>query len=187
MSFAHSSTALIVLIKTKGKERLKNFITFASILLGVIAFLVIFNEFIRNIFSSIYKVGTDDSGRIDIYINGLRQYLESPILGKGFYECEAFRWGVKTEGLFLPGRYHNTYVQILASCGTIGMIAYLYHRYQTIKLCLKAKNPGSLMIQITILGFLLISIFDCHFHNFGPGFLYSALLLLLEKVYNYNE
>lgn len=179
--------ALVILIKTKGKERIKNFLTFLSILILVILFMIVFNSLIRNLFSSIYKVGTSDSGRINIYIEGLKQYKDNPILGNGFYACQAFRWGIKEGGEFLPGRYHNTYVQILASCGTIGIIAYLYHRYQTIKLCIKSKNPGGLIITLTLIGFIFISLFDCHFHNFGPGLIYSALLLLLEKVYNYSQ
>lgn len=179
--------ALIVLWKTKGKERIINLITYLTILLSVIIFLCIFNSLVRNMFSSIYRVGTDDSGRIEIYIDGLKQYLEYPILGNGFYACDSFKWGITNKDLFIPSRYHNTYVQILASCGTLGIIAYLYHRYETVKLALKSKNNGATIIKLSIIGFLLISIFDCHFHNLGPGFLYSALLLLLENVYLYKE
>ena len=144
-------------------------------------------EDIKIIFHSVLQKGADDNGRIEIYINGLKQYKDSPILGKGFYECEAFRWGVPfTEQSFLPPRYHNTYIQILASCGTLGIIAYFYHRYQTLKLMWKNKNTGNLIIAITLLGFIMLSAFDCHFHNFGPGFLYSALLLFSEKLYSNN-
>lgn len=179
--------ALVVLIKTSGKERMKNFITFMSILLITISSFIIFNDKIQNLFSSIYKVGASDSGRFKIYIEGFKQYLDYPLFGNGFYACKAFRWGINNEGLFLPGRYHNTYVQILASCGTVGIIAYLYHKYQTIKMCFKSKNPGATIITLTLIGFILICLLDCHFHNFGPGLLYSAVLLLLEMVYNYNE
>lgn len=177
--------ALVTLFATKGKERIKHLITYLVLFILLIVFLLIFKEIIENVFASIYKVGTDDSGRIDIYKNGLEQFKESFVFGKGFYECDAFRWGVKYEsGDFLPPRYHNTYVQILASCGIVGMVAYLYHRYQTIKLIYNNMNAGNAIISITILGFLMISVFDCHFHNFGPGLIYSALLLLSEKVYS---
>ena len=33
---------------------------------------------------------------------------------------------------------------------------------------------------LVFLGLPLTSILDCNFFNFGPGFLYSAILLLLE-------
>ena len=180
-------SAIVVLIKTSGKEKLKNFITYLLILLVAILGFMIFKDTIKNLFASIYKVGTSDSGRFDIYIEGIKQYLDYPIWGNGFYACKAFRWGINEEGLFLPGRYHNTYVQILASCGTVGLIAYLYHRYQTIKLCLKSNNPGATIITLTLIGFILIGLLDCHFHNFGPGLLYSGVLVLLENVYCYKE
>lgn len=176
---------ILTLIKSKGKEKIKNLLLFASLILCLVGGFVVFDEQIRNIFSSVYKAGTNDSGRVKIYVNGLKQFKESPIFGKGFYECEAFRWGISYEtGDFLPPRYHNTYVQILASCGVVGILAYAFHRFQTIKMIVKNKNIGNTIIAITLLGFILLSLFDCHFHNFGPGFLYSALLILSEKVYS---
>jgi len=187
-TITYSICALFTLIKTNKIERIKHLITFLSLLTIAITILYIFKESITNMFSGVYKAGTDDSGRFDIYKHGLEQYAESPIFGKGFYECEAFRWGVPySEGAFLPPRYHNTYVQILASCGTIGIIAYLFHRFETIKLFYKSKDIANQLIGITLIGFILIGLLDCHFHNFGPGFLYSALLLLSEKIYNSNE
>ena len=180
--------ALFTLIKTKKTERIKHLITFFALLITAITILFMFKETIINLFFGVYKAGTNDSGRFNIYKHGLEQYIESPILGKGFYECEAFRWGIPyKEGSFLPPRYHNTYVQILASCGTIGIIAYLFHRFETIKLFYKSKDTANQLIGITLIGFILIGLLDCHFHNFGPGFLYSALLLLSEKIYNNNE
>lgn len=176
---------VLTLIKSKGKEKIKNLCLFTFLILCLIGGFVVFDEQIRNIFSSVYKAGTNDSGRVKIYVNGLKQFKESPIFGKGFYECEAYRWGVSYEaGDFLPPRYHNTYVQILASCGITGILAYAFHRFQTIKILLKNKNLGNTIIAITLLGFILLSLFDCHFHNFGPGFLYSSLLIFSEKVYS---
>jgi hypothetical protein len=40
---------------------------------------------------------------------------------------------------------------------------------------------SKLFIWLCIFAFLVSSLFDCFFFNFGPGLLYSALLLLLEK------
>ena len=178
----------VVLINTKGKEKLKHFIFFSIILLGVILTLILLKDLLNNVFASIYKVGTDDRGRITIYEKGLKQFLDNPIFGNGFYECKTFRWGVPYKDTdFLPPRYHNTYVQILASCGIEGIIAYIFHRIQTIKLVLEKRNLGNLIISVTLFGFIILSLFDCHFHNLGPGFLYSALLIFSEKVYSNKE
>lgn len=177
----------IVLINTKGKEKIKNIILLIMISIVVISTLLLLDDLLNKVFASIYKVGTSDSGRIHIYKDGLKQFLENPIFGNGFYESNAPRWGIPYKSTdFLPPRYHNTYVQILASCGVVGIAAYIFHRIQTIKLLLKQKNIGNLIIGVTLFGFIILCLFDCHFHNFGPGFLYSALLIFSEKIYS-NE
>ena len=182
-SIIYCICALITLIKSEKKEKIKHLITYSILLTSIIVIMILFKERIMDMFSSIYNVGTDDNGRIEIYKDGLTQFKDYPIFGNGFYECKAFQWGVTTENTFIPPRYHNTYIQILASCGIVGIITYLYHRYQTIKLFYKNKDLNSIFIMITLLGLILIGFLDCHFHNLGPGFIYSALLLLAEKVY----
>ena len=178
---------IIVLINSKGKEKAKNFIFFLVILITTILILILLKDLLERVFASIYTAGTSDRGRINIYKNGLKQFKDNPIFGNGFYQCEAYRWGIAYEsGDFLPPRYHNTYIQILASCGIVGIIGYVYHRIETIKILLKRKNLGNLIIGITLFAFIILCLFDCHFHNLGPGFLYSALLIFSEKVYS-NE
>ena len=182
-SIIYITCVIATLILTKGKERIKNIITFSILILLLLIVVITFKEKIINIFASLLKAGIKDSGRFKIYIEGFKQYLDNPILGNGFYECGAKRWGVPYDGGFLPGRYHNTYIQILASCGSIGILAYIYHKYQIFKNIYKNKNIGNLIIFITIIGYALICLLDCHFHNFGPGLMYSILLLFSEKLY----
>ena len=174
---------ITTLAVTKGKEKIKNIITFSILIFLLFITIIIFKDKIINIFDSLLKAGFKDSGRFKIYIEGFKQYLDNPILGNGFYACNVKRWGVAYDGGFLPGRYHNTYIQILASCGSLGIIAYIYHKYQIFKNILKNKNIGNLIIFITLIGYALICLLDCHFHNFGPGLMYSILLLFTEKLY----
>ena len=77
---------------------------------------------------------------------------------------------------------NNTIIQILSSCGIIGMIAYLYHRVQTIKLFFKNKNLEKTFIGLSILVLLLTSMLDCHFFNIGPTLFYSMALIFAEKI-----
>jgi hypothetical protein len=176
-------SAIATVVLSKKAERTKSIITLLILLILAYIITVIFRVKIQEIFASIYKAGADDAGRFEIYRAGFKHYTEYPIFGQGFYRCDSFRWGIPyTADSFLPPRYHDTYIQILASCGTIGIIAYLYHRYETLKLFFMSKSISNIFIFIMLMGFIMISVLDCHFHNFGPGFLYSALLILAEKV-----
>ena len=113
-------------------------------------------------------------------------FLKSPLFGEGYYSFQGYIWNLTSHTpTFLPARIHNTHFQIIASCGLLGILSYIYHRYQTIKILRNCqKDPATIVIKTTLVIFLLMSILDCHFHNLGPGFIYSAILLLLEKVYS---
>lgn len=137
-------------------------------------------DIIAKIFASVIEKGMNDAGRFDIYFGGLDQFLESPVFGNGFYECGAFRWGDNSIGEFLPARYHNTAVQLIASTGAVGFLAYCYHRVETLLLVFRKRNVEKYFIGLCVFGLLLTSLLDCHMFNLGPGFTYSALLLFLD-------
>ena len=136
--------------------------------------------------------GLDDSGRFEIYITGLKQFLEAPFFGNGFYCSEGlvFQHGqgvIPTEGYFLPPRYHNTVVQLLASCGVVGLLGYGFHRYQTIKLFIKNPAPHKTFLAMGLLAHALASLLDCHMFNMGPGLTYGVMLLFAEMLPNIVE
>ena len=139
------------------------------------------------ILDSMVDSGLDDSGRFDIYQIGLKQFLEAPFFGNGFYCSEGivFQYGqgvIPTEGYFLPPRYHNTVVQLLASCGIVGLVAYGYHRFQTIKLFVKKPAPHKIFLAMGLLAHILASLLDCHMFNMGPGLTYGMMLLFAEML-----
>lgn len=171
---------LTMLVKAKKGRRLVLFLIEFFILASVSVAVIVYQDVIKDMFNSVIDVGMNDSGRFDIYRAGFAQFLENPIFGNGFYASEAFRWGDTTVGKFLPGRYHNTLIQLLACCGGVGIVAYLFHRYQTLRMLFTERSTEKYFIFLCILGLLFTSILDCHFFNFGPGFTYSALLLFME-------
>lgn len=134
-------------------------------------------------FDSVDKLS---SGRLDIYITGIKDvYLKYPIFGQSFFPLEEFK-GIYTNGhikeivSIIPPRWHNTVVQMLASCGTVGMLAYSYHRIDTIILYFKKRTVTNAFIGLSVLTMLLMSLLDCHFFNIGPVFFYSTALAVME-------
>lgn len=120
----------------------------------------------------------NDNGRFAIYEHGLINYLTSPVFGGGFSSStfDAHRFNI-----FLPPRYHNTFVQMLATCGSVGFLAYLFHRYQTIKLCISSKKLSTAFVALAIGTMLFASMFDNHLFNIYPTFAYTLFLVGIEK------
>lgn len=164
----------------KTKRRVPLIIVQGSVFVVLATGCVICWDVLAKIFASVIDRGMSDAGRFDIYFGGLDQFLESPIFGNGFYECGAFRWGDNSIGEFLPARYHNTAVQLIASTGAVGFLAYCYHRVETLLLVFRKRNVEKYFIGLCIFGLLLTSLLDCHIFNLGPGLAYSALLLFLD-------
>ena len=124
-----------------------------------------------------------DSGRLDIYKAGLKIFLDNPIFGEGFFTSYPGLFTLaqtKEFTSFFPPRWHNTIVQILASCGGVGILAYAYHRFGTIRLYIQKQTVANTHILHFIITLLIMSLLDCHFFNIGPVFLYSTALAVME-------
>ncbi len=131
--------------------------------------------------------GADDSGRFELYKSGLKTFLQSPILGTGFYGAidagiYQHAWKVIPDDFFIPPRYHNTVVQLLATGGVVALLAYLFHRFQTVLLAFKNPAPHKTFLGLCICAHLLASLLDCHVFNLGPGLTYGIILLCMEML-----
>lgn len=162
---------------------------------GALIGLIFFSDALAKLFMrvpDIIKPSVDggflfnDSNRFEVYREGLKSYLKFPIFGDSFYPSGYKPWQVGTaEGMkeytsFFPPRWHNTIIQMLASCGTLGIVAYAFHRVQTVKMVLEKRNLTTAFIVLTVSTLLAMSLLDCHMFNIGPAFFYSMALVFLE-------
>lgn len=113
------------------------------------------------------------SHRFSIWKYGLEQWAHHPILGVGWYQCNYYSF-------IYPARYHNTYVQLLSSTGIIGLLAYLFHRFETLYVAFKKPTLEKTFAIICIMALMAISLVDCHFFNIWLGFGYGFLLAFIE-------
>ena len=174
---------LIALIKSQKKERVYQFIVLgAALLLAIIVVAVFWDKLIELFSDMIEKTfsGDPSNARGPIYKQGWEHFLINPSFGVGFYECTAFRWGSLSEDAFLPPRYHNTLIQLIASGGIFALATYLFHRAQTLFLLFRRPTMEKTFMALGILALLLTSLVECHFFSFGPGLLYSSLLVCAE-------
>lgn len=120
------------------------------------------------------------SSRSYIYDMGFKNFERAPIFGVGFYSPELGEVLNNVSGLdAMPDFYHNTLLQMAASCGLIGFIVYVVHRCQTVLSFLNNITPERTFIALSILVILILSLFDVHMFDILPTFLYSCFLAVL--------
>lgn len=152
---------------------------------GILVLVMLFGEQLLQLFKPLLSQGLDPSNRDDIYVKGLKLFLKYPLFGGSFFSTEYTPWGWSTNAAFsglIPPRWHNTYVQLLASCGFFGLAAYTQHRLQTVKIFAHSRNPEKIFIACSLVVLLATSLFDCHFFNLGPVMFYSMALAFAENI-----
>lgn len=148
-----------------------------------IVILALFYSELTQLFKELWDAGLRSQERFAIYVEGFRQFLKFPVFGGSFFPVEYWPYSWSTSEAFLkwfPPRWHNTFVQLLATGGVSLLAGYVLHRVQTVKLFVKNFNTGKLFAGLTVLALLLTSLVDCHFFNIGPVLFYSALLAFVE-------
>ncbi len=152
-----------------------------------VVFLIIFLLFaddLMRLFRTLLGFGLDPFKRDIGYMAGWKQFLAHPIFGGTFYPVEypLFSWSTSAEFVaFFPPRWHNTLIQIVASCGIVGFAAYSFHRIQTLWLFLHRFSGKKMFALISMTTLLATSMVDCHFFNVGPVLFYSMMLAFVEK------
>jgi O-antigen ligase len=124
------------------------------------------------------QYGFADNGRFAIWRTGVEKFLSAPLFGSGFYDSY-----VEEEWSFVlyPYLYHNTLIQMLASCGIVGVLAYVWHRMTTVRLVLQKPNAGKSFLGLCIAALLLFSLLDTILFNTYPMIFYALMLLFMEK------
>ena len=140
---------------------------------------------VKVLFEFILRRGLKLSKRDIVYTDGLKLFTQSPIFGTTFYPpAEVAPHDFSSSEVFsnfFPARWHNTIVQLLACCGLFGLVAYGFHRVQTVKLFLTKPCARKLFTAASILTLILASLVDCHFFNIGPVLFYSIALAFGEN------
>ncbi len=182
---------IVVLVGSKGWERWKNLIAYGGFALVALISILVFRERIELLFQSVSDAGWDDSLRFDTYRACWKRFLEAPWFGSGFYhtpgtvlQVETGMWttmdGIVEVTGFMPPRAHNTLFQLLASGGVIMTLGYSVHRVQTGFLFYRHPTAVKTFLSFCAAALLLTSLLDCHLFNFGPGLIYSIILLFAE-------
>ncbi len=173
----------VVLMFFYTDDRKKKIIAMAVVAVLFMALVALFRKQLYRLFYQSLDDASELVSRYTIYGNGLRTFLDAPLFGGSFYpgKYPAWGWSIDYVRKSLPDRWHNTVIQLLASCGITGLLAYGYHRLQTVKMALQFRTREKKLTAIAVLIMLACSLLDCHFFNLGPTLFYSIILSFLDK------
>lgn len=150
---------------------------------GAMLIVIVFHKQLLLLFDNLLEIGLNPSSRDIIYKEGLKLFGEAPIFGNSFFSPGYQPWDWSTVNSFsgfFPPRWHNTLVQILASCGLVGLCAYCLHTVQIVHLFLSRFTKERVFIACSVAVLIGCSMFDCHFFNVGPTLFYSTALAFAE-------
>lgn len=175
---------LAYLIK-KTKQKLINWLIIGAACIAAIVVVAIrwhsFTNAFSQIFSNIIVNGQlNGSGRMKLYATALNEFFKAPLFGTGFYSGGLDGMLDNAAGMdIIPLFYHNTILQLAASCGVIGLAAYIVHRCQTVFSFFKTVTVERSFIAVSILVLLVLSLLDVHMFDILPTLLYSSFVAVL--------
>lgn len=145
----------------------------------VVGFCAIFlHEKIISVLQNFINTGFDDHGRYVLWKTGTEKFLKHPIFGAGFYDNGIVsEWDIQIYPFF----YHNTIVQIIGSTGIVGMAAYLWHRFATVKRVVEKPSLYKTYLGLCILACLGFCMLDVMLFITYPLIFYTLILLFMEK------
>ncbi len=174
----------ILLMVAGAKNRRSNIRALVLVIGSTVLLVAVFHKPLLRLFHGLLDMGMDPSHRDTFYIEGIKQFLKYPIFGGSFYPIDFSPWNWATESAvtgFLPPRWHNTVIQLIACFGAVGLAAYGFHRFQTVRLLLRRRTQEKTFIACSVLALCLVSLLDCHFFNIGPVLFYSSALAFAEN------
>ncbi len=167
-----------ILVLLKKENRIQNLIVYATVVFLALIILIAMRSTVMGIITGFLEQG--DSGRVEIFKDAVESFKENPIFGQGFYDCIAI-YHNPAGATFIPTFWHNTFLQMLAACGAVGLGVYLFHRIQTIIVFVKKPSYSKTFVGVCIFALLIACMMDCHIFNLGVTLFYSVLLAFGEK------
>lgn len=170
---------IIVLIKSKSRERLLHCIVIAIIVIAIAVCVFVFRERLQNLFSALLWVKTDDAGRKELFTQAWDYFRKYPVFGVG--------WGGETwvgngNNFLKFFMAHNTFLQVLGSLGIFGTAAYLFHRFQTLWMIFRKFSLEKCFTALIVFAMLFMSMMDVHVFLVETAIYYSIVLVFLEGI-----
>lgn len=177
---------LILFVLIKGRSKILNLVVTLLISATIGLCACFFKDKLVLIYDFFLKSKLNDANRFVLWRQAVDNFITAPIFGTGF-ACYSSDFKFATENFFFGiVTYHNTLLQILSSCGAIGIICYILTRVESFVLLLKRPTTTRLFALIGVCSFLLNCMLDNHYFYFYPTFFYLLNLVYAERDLNYS-
>lgn len=122
---------------------------------------ITFHQKILTALSDYIERGFSNNGRFALWEHGIKEFLDAPLFGKGFFGLQRELADGTPEGFtFYPRMMHNTAIQLLGACGIFGLFAYAIYRAETLVPFLRHPSVTKTMLLLTLLVVTVGSLID---------------------------
>ncbi len=178
--FAACCVLDIVAVKDKQRRILHSCVIGLMFAAGVVVAALLYKD-ISSFIVSVFQGTETGSGRLPLWKEGFyNNFLHKPVFGTGFYGADLSTWDKGGSGLdMIPRFYHNTVIQLLASCGIVGLLAFAAHRIQTVISLFKNFCFDRIFLALTMCGIMFCGLLDVHMFSPFSALIYAMLVPVL--------
>lgn len=176
-----SASALVTMIT--GRRRALHIATVCAVLFVTAIVLIARREWVAELYRMMIDNLFNDEGdftgnaRVRLLYASLDFFTANPAFGSGWYiDFQSHGSADFANFGFVPLMAHNTFGQLIASCGMAGILAYCAHRVQTVIAFAEHPSVNKLFLAFALAAMLLMSLVDNHIFYLLPTAVYSALL-----------
>ena len=177
----------IVCCVVGGKNRLKNIIYTVILVIGaVVVGAMLYDRIAYRMVDLLRTMRfypedgliTLFDSRIDIWKNGMADFLRCPAFGVGFFDG-GFDSDMLSPNVY-RNMYHNIFIQLIAAMGVVGLLAFLIHLKHMLEVAVRGFSAEKLLLLCVPLMIIGTSFFDNFF--FYPNFqiIYAAFIAAAE-------
>lgn len=163
----------VVLCFKKKRGRLGYWIAFGLACVAVFAIAIAFRHMLIDIVKELFAGDITGSGRTKLWTLGFDVWKGAPVFGAGL-------WFLRLNGYWYYS-FHCTPLTYLYCAGIVGLLAYGYHRYRTVRLTFSAKlNSERVFVALTVLAMLCNALLDIAMTSPTHLLYYAIMLALIE-------
>ncbi len=171
----------LILTLKNSKSKRENIVVICISVVLFVALLAVFFKKLEEVFQLMLDKGLSLNGRGQMWEAGFKVFKENFIFGGGFFSCP-IEFG-DYQYMIVPVLYHNLFIQLIASCGVVGVVAFAIHFIQIARLTFKYPTKEKWLCFFACMVMYLISMFATYFFDLAPTLLYSIVLGFMQTFF----